>query len=86
MVLTIMIKMFKKLRPRIIKYRPFENFSDEDFRESLRYFLSNQIYVNNDDGSNRFCKISIDTVNSFAPIKKKFVRADQILKNSQEKQ
>ena len=85
MVLTIMIKMFKKLRPRIIKYRSFENFSNEDFRESLRYILSNQIYVNNDDGFNRFCKINIDTVNSFAPIKKKFVRADQILKNSQEK-
>ena len=40
--------------------------------------LSNQIYVNNDNGFSRFCKTSIDTLNSFAPIKKKFVRANQM--------
>ena len=40
--------------------------------------LSNKIYVKNDDGCNRFCKISIDTLNSFAPIKNKFVRAYQM--------
>ena len=36
------------------------------------------MYVTNDDGFNRFCKISIDTLNSFAPIKNKFVRANQM--------
>ena len=36
------------------------------------------MYVNNDDGFNRFCKISIDTLDSFAPIKNRFVRANQI--------
>ena len=56
--------------------------------ESLIDSLSSQIYVNNNYGFNRFCKIIIDTLYSFAPIKKKFIRANQkflITKNSQEK-
>ena len=65
MTLTIMRKTFKKQRPRIINYRSFKHFSNEEFRKSLIDSLSNQIYVNNDDGFNRFCKISIDTLNSF---------------------
>ena len=35
-------------------------------------------YVNNNDGFNRFCKISIDILDSFPPIKNKFVRANQM--------
>ena len=79
MTLTIMRKTFKNQRPRIINYRSFKHFSNEEFRKSLIDNLSNQIYVNNDDGLNRFCKISIDTLNRFAPIKNKFVRANQML-------
>ena len=82
MTLTIMRKTFKNQRSRIINYRSFKHFSNEEFRKSLIDNLSNQIYVNNDDGFNRFCKISIDTLNSFAPIKLfssyKFVRASQM--------
>ena len=73
-----MRKRFKKQRPRIISYRSFKHFSNEEFRMSLIDNLSNKIYVKNDDGCNRFCKISIDTLNSFAPIKNKFVRAYQM--------
>ena len=73
-----MRKTFKKQRPRIIPYRSFKHFSNNEFRSSWIDNLSNQIYVHNDDGFNRFCKISIDTLNSFAPIKNKFVRANQM--------
>ena len=76
--LTIIRKMFKKLRRRIISYRSFKHFSNEKFRISLIGNLSNEVYVKKDDGCNRFCKISIDTLNSFALIKNKFVRAYQI--------
>ena len=78
MTLTIMRKTFKKQRPRIINYRSFKHFSNEEFRKSLIDNLSNQLYVNNDDGFNRFFEISIDTLNSFAPIKNKFVRTNQM--------
>ena len=42
-----MIKTFRKRRPTIINYRSFKHFSKEEFRKSLIYNLSNQIYVNN---------------------------------------
>ena len=78
MKLTIMRKAFKKQRPRIINYRSFEHFPNEEFRKSLIDNVSNQMNVNSDNGFNRFCKISINTLNSFSPIKNKFVRANQI--------
>ena len=59
MTLTIMRKTFKKQRPRIINYRSFKHFSNEEFRKFLIDNLSNQIYVNNDDGFNRSCKLAL---------------------------
>ena len=50
MTLTIMRKTFKKQRPRIINYRSFKHFSNKEFRKSFINSLSNQIYVNNDNG------------------------------------
>ena len=73
-----MRKTFRKQRPRIINYRSFKHFSSEEFRKSLIDNLSNQIYTNSNDGFNRFCKISIDTLDSFAPNKNKFVRSNQM--------
>ena len=80
LALTIMRKTFKKQRPRINNYRSFKYFSKEEFRKSLIDKLTNQIYVNNgfDDGLDRFCKISIDTLNSFVPINNKFFRVNQM--------
>ena len=40
--------------------------------------LSNEIFVNNDDGLQKFCKMTMDTLNSFAPIKKKYARGNQM--------
>ena len=77
MTLTITRKTFKKQRPRIISYRSFKHFSNEEFRRSLIDNLSIHIYVNNNDGFKMFGQISIDALNSFAPIKNTFVRANQ---------
>ena len=77
LTLTIMRKTFKKQRHRIINYRLLKHFFNKEFRKPLIDNLSNQVYVNNDDGFKRFCKMSIDTLNSFAPIKNKFVRANR---------
>ena len=59
-------------------YRSFKHFSNEELRKFLIDSLANMICINNDDGFNRCCKISIDTLNNFAPIKEKFVRANQM--------
>ena len=38
--------------------------------------LCNEIYVNNDDGSEKFCKATMNT--KISPIKKKYVRGNQM--------
>ena len=55
-----MRKTFKKMRPRVINYRSYRDFSNETFRVSLINNLSNEVFVNNDDGLEKFCKITMD--------------------------
>ena len=78
MTLTVLRKTFKKVRPRIINYRSFKYFSNEAFRVSFKNNLSNEVYVNNDNGLERLCKTAIDTLNKIAPIKKKYARGNQM--------
>ena len=78
MKVTIMRKTFKKMHPRVINYRSYIDFSNEAFRVFLINHLSNEVFVNDDDGLNIFCKTAMDTLNSFAPIKMKYVRGNQM--------
>ena len=48
------------------------------FRVSLINNLSNEVFANNDDGLQRFCKTTMDTLNLFAPIKKKYARGNNV--------
>ena len=40
--------------------------------------MSREVYVNNNDGLERFCKITMDTLNKVAPIKRKYARGNQM--------
>ena len=71
MTVTVMAKAFKKMRPSVITYRSYTDFSNETFRVSLINNLSKEIFFNNDDELEKFCKTTMDNLNSFAPIKKK---------------
>ena len=77
-LMTVMRKTFKKLMPRLINYRSFKSFSNDDFRVSLMDDLSNENFVNNDNGLEKFCKVATNTLNKFAPIKKKYARGNQM--------
>ena len=63
MIVTVMRKTFKKMHPRVINYRSYRAFSNETFRASLINNLSNEIFVSNDDSYEKFCKITMDTLN-----------------------
>ena len=78
MMVTVMRKTFKKVRPRIINYRSFKHFSNEAFRISVEKKLSREVYVNKNKGLERFCKITMDTLNKVAPIKRKYARGSQM--------
>ena len=84
MTVTVIRKTFKKmcLKARktsllkVINYRSHRDLSNETFRVSLINNLSNEVFVNNDDELENFCKIFMDTFNLFVPIKKKYARGN----------
>ena len=74
MTLTVMRKSFKKYQPKIINYRSYKNFSNGKYRKTLINNLSKENFITNDDGFQRFCHISLVTLNKHAPCKKKHAR------------
>ena len=60
---------------RFVAEVTFKHFFNETFRKYLIDNLSNEVFVNNDDGIDMFCKISIVTLNKSAPRKTKYARA-----------
>ena len=73
-----MRKSFKKLKPRVINNRSYKNFSNEVFGESLLEKLSQQTFVNNDYGFEKFCNITLKTLHKYAPRKAKHARGNQM--------
>ena len=78
MTVTVMRKTFKKMHPRVTNYRSYRYFSNETFRAFLINNFSNVVFVNKDDELQKFCQVTMDTLNSFAPIKKKYVPGNQM--------
>ena len=78
MTVTVMRKIFEKLKPRTINYRPYKHFSNEAYKESLLHELSKEVFPNNDDGLQRFCDININIFNRHVPRKRKHIRGSQM--------
>ena len=78
MTVTVMRKTFKKMHPRVTNYRSSRDFSNETFRAFLINNFSNVAFVNKDDELQKFCQVTMDTLNSFATIKKKYVPGNQM--------
>ena len=78
MTLTVMRKSFKKFQPKIINYRFYKHFQNEAFRETLLKNLSQENFVNNDNGFQRFRSISLNSLEKHAPSKKKYTRGNHM--------
>ena len=61
MIVKTMIKTFKKMCPRVKNYRFYKYLSDKTFRVSPINKFSNEVFVNNDDGLQKYCKKTMDT-------------------------
>ena len=64
MKVTVTWKTFKKMRPSVINYRSYRDFSNETFGVSLINNLPNEVFVNHDDGLKKFCKTTMDTLSN----------------------
>ena len=78
MTLTVMRKSFKKYQPKTINYRSYKNFSNAKYRETLINNFSKENYINNDDGFQGFCHISLDALHKHAPRKKKHAQGNKM--------
>ena len=75
--LTVMRKNFKKYQPKTVNYMSCKNFSNEKYRETLINNLSKENFINNDDGFQRLCHISVDALYKHA-LHKEHARGNQM--------
>ena len=75
MTVTILKTFFRKAPPKIVSYRDYKHFSQVHFRSELHQYLTNyNIYeLSNDE----FVKIFMGIFDKHAPLKQKYVRANQ---------
>ena len=72
MAVTFMKTTYEKLKPRIVNYRDYKNVCNDTFRQILLEKLSAENINTNCIGFEKFRQICIDTLNIFAPCKKKY--------------
>ena len=73
MTLTVLRTFLPKQKPRIISYRKYKNFNKTIFREELLKSLSET----NNESFEGFQKTCLSALNKLAPLKKKYIRANQ---------
>ena len=74
LVVTILRTSFKPLPPKIIKYRNYKNFDEDEFRFLFKKRLND---FNTDDITVDIFKMTfLNVLNKFAPLKKKYLRAN----------
>ena len=78
MTLTVMRKEYRKFQSRIIIYKSYRPFSNQNFRENLLHNLSKVNLVNDVDGFQKFCDTGLETLNKHAPCKQKYVQSNQV--------
>ena len=71
MTVTVMKATFKKFEPRIIHYRDYKNFQNDQYRDELTPKLSNIVSKNNNIRLNGFLSICMDALDHYAPCKQK---------------
>ena len=77
MTLTVMKIFYKKQKPTIITYRSYKNFSNEVFMADFQNTISQVTSENNDLEFDIFKAILNQAIQKHAPIKQRYVRANQ---------
>ena len=75
MVVTVMKAYFQKQRPKVVTYRNYKNFSENDYRQKITYELPLVGYAN-DIPFDVFMNICNATLGKVAPLKKKYGRSN----------
>ena len=76
MIVTVMKEYFQKQKPKVITYRDYKNFSENDYRQQITYELS-LIGHANEIPFDVFMTTCKKTLDKAAPVKQKYVRSNQ---------
>ena len=74
MIVTVLKGGYRKKGPKIINYRNYAKFCEEDFRKDLYNQILSELHDNEDYGA--FDIVVTDTLNRHAPLKTKYLRAN----------
>ena len=74
MVVTVMKPNLRKLEPKVINYRNYRYFPNDEFREKVTSKLSKVVLENSDKGFNKFLDVCKEVFNMYAPLEKKYIR------------
>ena len=77
MTLTLLKILFKKQKPRVLNYCKHKFYNNIFFREQFLSRLSNKNLSKQDDSLERFQDTFFTVLNSIAPLKSEFMRANQ---------
>ena len=69
---------FEKRKPRVCYFRNWNEFCKEKFRIQLLTRLSLENFNNSSNGINKFLEICVNTLDIFAPRKKKYLRGNSM--------
>ena len=77
MTLTVLKSSFAKQKPRILNYRNYKFFNNTLFRDQVLNKLINSNLQISDKGLKHFKETCLSVVNTIAPLKSRFIRANQ---------
>ena len=75
LTITVLKQYFPKLKPKVLNYRDYQNFQNNEFRAELDNKMSKHDLGNLE--YQHFLNILIDILNKHAPMKQKYLRANQ---------
>ena len=76
MTVTVMKTYFTKSNPKVISYRNYKRFSQFEFRAEVNYYLYNYHSIH-EMPNDEFVYIFMDILERHAPLKYKYVRANE---------
>ena len=77
MIITVMKTSYRKIEQRVINYRDYKSFSNEEFRESLLEKLKEKLSANSDEGFSNFINTCNTVLHKQLPKKKLYARGNQ---------
>ena len=76
MIVTVMKTSYQKIEARVINYRDYKSFSNEEFRESLLENIKGKLSENSDKSFSNFINTCNIVLDKQLPKKKKYFRGD----------